>query len=269
MASPPGVLTIAATDSGGGAGIAADLRTFAALGVMGTLAVTAVTAQNTVSVTALEVLPAPLVTAQIEAVVADLHPVAAKTGVLASAEIVKAVAAKAEARALGRLVVDPVLVSSKGIPLFADAVRAAYVDLLARACVVTPNHLEAALLLGEPAESLASVDAMAAAARRLHALGPSLVIVKGGRLPGDEAIDVAYDGSAVTLLRAAWVETRNNHGTGCSLAAAIAAGLAHGTEPLQAATEAKAFVHKAIALAANWQVGAGHGPIDHFGAAAD
>lgn len=264
--SPTVALTIAGTDSGGGAGIAADLRTFAAHGVMGTLAVTAVTAQNTLGVFGVQTITAAMVVAQIEAVMSDLQPLAAKTGMLATADIVKAITAKLHDGALPPLVVDPVLVASSGDRLFeGDEVQDAYLELVAGAAVVTPNLPEASLLVGHPLDSLESMEA---AARHLQSLGPALVVVKGGHLrQGDESVDVAFDGRAVTLLRAPWVVTRNVHGTGCSFAAAIAANLALGLDPLQAAIAAKAYVHRAIELAVSWWVGAGHGPIDHFGAA--
>lgn len=263
--SPTVALTIAGTDSGGGAGIAADLRTFAAHGVIGTLAVTAVTAQNTLGVYGVQTISAAMVIAQIDAVMSDLRPSAAKTGMLATADIVKAVASKLHEGGLPPLVVDPVLVASSGDRLFeGDDVQHAYLDLVAAATVVTPNLPEASLLMGY---SLESIDDMEAAARHLQSLGPALVVVKGGHLrQGDESVDVAFDGRAVTLLRAPWVVTRNVHGTGCSFAAAIAANMARGLDPLQAAVAAKTFVHRAIELAVSWQVGAGHGPIDHFGA---
>ncbi len=263
--TPVVALTIAGTDSGGGAGIAADLRTFAAHGVMGTLAVTAVTAQNTRGVQGVQTISAAMVTAQIESVMVDLHPRAAKTGMLGTPDIVKAVTGLASRGGLPPLVVDPVLVASSGDPLFdGDGVRDAYRELIATAIAVTPNLPEASLLVGYPVDNL---DSMEQAARELHDLGPELVVVKGGHLPGEEALDVAYDGRAITLLRASWVSTRNNHGTGCSFAAGIAANLALGFDPLTAALRSKAFVHRAIELAAEWDLGAGHGPIDHLGAA--
>ena len=232
---------------------------------MGTLAVTAVTAQNTLGVYGVQTITAAMVIAQIEAVMSDLRPAAAKTGMLATADIVKTVAAKLHDGGLPPLVVDPVLVASSGDRLFeGDDVQDAYLDLVAGAAVVTPNLPEASLLVGQPLDSLA---AMEDAARHLQSLGPALVVVKGGHLRvGDESVDVAYDGRAVTLLRAPWVATRNVHGTGCSFAAAIAANMALGLDPLQAALAAKTYVHRAIELAVSWQVGAGHGPIDHFGA---
>ncbi|MGH9303400.1 MAG: bifunctional hydroxymethylpyrimidine kinase/phosphomethylpyrimidine kinase [Acidimicrobiales bacterium] len=263
--TPPVGLTIAGSDSGGGAGIAADLRTFAAHGVFGTLAVTAVTAQDTRRVRAVQAVSAEMVAAQIEAVCEDLSPKAAKTGMLASAEIVKTVTARAAGGALPPLVIDPVLVASSGDPLFEGGdVQDAYRDLLSLSCVVTPNLFEASLLVGREIKDLPSMEE---AARELHGLGARLVIVKGGHLKGKEAIDVAFDGRAVTLLRAPWVETPNVHGTGCSFSAAICAELALGREPLEAALRAKAYVHRAISLAARWRLGAGHGPIDHLGAA--
>ncbi len=264
--TPPVALTIAGTDSGGGAGIAADLRTFAAHGVMGTLAVTAVTAQNTLGVQSVQTLPAAMVAAQIESVMSDLHPLAAKTGMLATADIVKVVVTKAQDGSLPRLVVDPVLVASSGDPLFdGHAVRDAYLELVAVATAVTPNLFEASLLVGR---QLHSLEEMEEAARELQALGPELAVVKGGHLrQGDEAVDVVYDGRAVSFLRAPWIETRNVHGTGCSFAAAIAANLALGFDPLPAAIRAKDYVNRAVELAAGWELGAGHGPIDHLGAA--
>jgi hydroxymethylpyrimidine/phosphomethylpyrimidine kinase len=258
-------LTIAGTDSGGGAGIAADLRTFAAHGVMGTLAVTAVTAQNTLGVQSVQTITAAMVVAQIDSVMSDLKPSAAKTGMLATSEIVKAVTSKLHDGVLPPLVVDPVLVASSGDRLFeGDEVRDAYIALVAGARVVTPNLPEAAILVGWPLDTL---EAMEAAAHHLQSLGPGLVVVKGGHLrQGDEAVDVAFDGRAITLLRAPWIASRNVHGTGCSFSAAIAANLAVGLDPLAAALAAKAYVHRAIELAVTWELGAGHGPIDHFGA---
>ncbi len=265
-ATPPVALTIAGTDSAAGAGVAADLRTFAAHGVFGTFAVSAVTAQNTVGVQRVQALPAPMVLAQVEAVVSDLHPVAAKTGMLATPEIVAAVTELVVAGALPALVVDPVLVDSGGRPLFeGNAMRDRYLRLIAGATVATPNLREAALLVGKQIDDEL---AMEEAARQLQAVGAGLVIVKGGRPRFDaEAVDVAFDGQAVSFLRAPWVETRNVHGTGCSFAAAITAHLALGASALEAAVAAKSYVHRAIVLATGWRLGAGHGPIDQIGAA--
>lgn len=263
--TPPVALTIAGTDSGGGAGVAADLRSFASHGVFGTLAVTAVTAQNTKGVQAVSVLPADLVAAQIESVVADLAPVAAKTGMLASPAIVEMVTEKATRGELPPLVVDPVLVASSGDPLFeGSGTKEAYRALAGVAAVVTPNLPEASLLLGR---SITTLTEMEEAARQLQALGAGVVVVKGGHAPGSEAVDVVFDGASMSRLRAPWVETRNVHGTGCSFSAAIAANLAKGIEPLSAVQAAKEYVYRAISLAAGWELGVGHGPIDHLGAA--
>ena len=263
--TPTVALTIAGTDSGGGAGIAADLRTFAAHGLFGTLAVTAVTAQNTLGVQSVSVLDASMVAAQIDSVVADLAPAAAKSGMLATPSTVKMLAAKAAAGELPPLVVDPVLVASSGDPLFEGTGTAeAYRELASVAAVITPNLPEASLLVGRELPDLA---AMEEAARELHGLGAGLAVVKGGHREDAEAVDVAYDGASITYLRAPWVRTRNVHGTGCSFSAAICANLALGHAPLAAALRAKAYVHRAIELAADWRLGGGHGPIDHLGAA--
>jgi len=264
--TPKVALTIAGSDSGGGAGLAADLRTFAALGVFGTLVVTAVTAQNTVGVREFLAVTPEMVAAQLDAVLSDMAVRAAKTGMLASSGTVKLLACRGASGELPPLVVDPVLVSSSGKPMFpGDDVAGAYRDLFACATVLTPNLPEAALLTGR---QLGDLDAMEAAARELQALGPKLVIVKGGRRPGTEAVDVAFDGRCVTLLRAPWVDTANVHGTGCTFSAAIAANLALGLEPLEAALEAKRFVTRAIIGGSQWHLGAGHGPLDQLGAAA-
>lgn len=267
MVSPPPkvALTIAGTDSGGGAGVAADLRTFSALGVFGTLVVTAVTAQNTLGVRDFLAIAPEMVAAQLDAVLSDMPVRAAKTGMLATPGTVRLLASRGAAGQLPPLVVDPVLVTSSGRPMFSgDDVAGAYRDLFACATVVTPNLPEAALLTGR---ALADLEAIEAAARELQALGPQLVIVKGGRRRGTEAVDVAFDGRCVTLLRAPWIDTANVHGSGCTLSAAIAANLAFGLEPLEAALEAKQFVTRAIRGGSQWRLGAGHGPLDQLGAA--
>jgi hydroxymethylpyrimidine/phosphomethylpyrimidine kinase len=262
--TPKVALTIAGTDSGGGAGVAADLRTFAALGVFGTLVVTAVTAQNTLGVRDFLAIPAPMVAAQLDALLDDLPVRAVKTGMLATSAVVELLASRAGAGLLPPLVVDPVLVASSGKPMFADDdVAGAYRDLFASAAVVTPNLPEAALLTGR---EIADLEAMEAAARELQALGPRLVIVKGGRRRDAEAVDVAFDGHSVTLLRAPWIDTANVHGTGCTFSAAIAANLALGHGPLEAALLAKEFVTRAIRGGSRWHLGAGHGPLDQLGA---
>jgi hydroxymethylpyrimidine/phosphomethylpyrimidine kinase len=260
-------LSIAATDSGGGAGLAADLRTFAALGVFGAFVVTGVSAQNSVEVKDFLAIQPSLVATQLDAVISDLPIAAAKTGMLPSSDIVQLLAARGRSGRLPPLVVDPVLVSSTGEPLFpGDELAASYRELIAHATVVTPNTLEATMLTGH---SVMSLEEMELAARELQAAGPRLAVVKGGRRPGPEAVDVAFDGRCVTLLRSLWTETPNVHGSGCTFSAAIAAYIALGLEPLQAAIQAKQFVSRAIKGGACWRLGAGQGPLDQMGAAPD
>lgn len=253
------VLTIAGSDSGGGAGIQADLRTFAAHGLHGTSAITAVTAQNSVAVTAWVALEPDMVTAQIEAVASDMPVLATKTGMLANAGIIEAVAAAARRVALGPLVVDPVMVAKSGDRLLDREAERAYVDrLLPLAAVLTPNLFEAEALLGRPVRDL---PAMREAARALHALGPRTVLVKGGALAGD-AVDVFFDGERTVDVPAPRIDTRNTHGTGCTLSAAIAARLATGEAPLDAVIGAKAYLTEA--LRRSYAVGRGRGPVDHL-----
>lgn len=258
--APPVVLVIAGSDSGGGAGIQADLRTCAAHGVFPTTAVTAVTAQNTRGVDAVHVVPAGVVAAQIDAVLADFPVVATKTGMLATAEIVAVVAERAAG--LPHLVVDPVMVSSTGARLLEERAERAYLELLfPHAAVVTPNLAEASVLVGAPVDSVA---AMGEAARELARSGAAAVVVKGGHLHVDVAVDVVWDGRRLHELAGPRMATANNHGTGCSLASAIAAGLARDDDLLSAVGAAKAYVCRGLAAAAGWRLGGGHGPIDHF-----
>jgi len=261
--NPAVALTIAGSDSGGGAGIQADLKTFAALGVFGTSALTAVTAQNTTAVLGVRTLEPAFVDLQIEAVLADFAVGAVKTGMLASAAIVAVVARRAAAGDLPHLVVDPVMVTSTGTPLLDDDGVAAYLDLLLpHAAVCTPNMREASLLTSM---AVTDVAGMEAAARRLADRGPGVVVVKGGHLGGAIAPDVVLADGVLTVLDAPRIVSANDHGTGCSLAAATAAHLAMGTDAVGAVTQAKAFVARAIRGAASWTLGAGHGPLDHFG----
>ena len=260
--TPPVALTIAGSDSGGGAGIQADLKTFAALGVFGTSAITAVTAQNTRGVVGFIALAPGFVDEQIGAVLDDLPVRATKTGMLASTEIVTAVTERAAAGELPNLVVDPVLVAASGDPLSLGGVAEAYPKLFAHAAVITPNLREAALLLGR---QLSTVDDMAGAAEELAGTGAGTVVVKGGHLAdSDEAVDVVWRDGAVDYLRAPWIDTANNHGTGCTFASAIAAGLATGLDVPDALTQAKQYVTKALAGGAAWRLGGGHGPLNHF-----
>jgi hydroxymethylpyrimidine/phosphomethylpyrimidine kinase len=254
---PPVALTIAGSDSGGGAGIQADLKAFAALGVHGTSAIAALTAQNTLGVTGvLEIDPA-FVAQQIDAVVDDIGVDATKTGMLASVEIIETVAAKIEERGLRPLVVDPVMVAKGGDPLLhADAIDTLRRRLLPLATVATPNLPEAATLLGRPVETL---EAMREAARAIHELGAANVVVKGGHLEGeDEAVDVLFDGSAFIELRRPRFVTANTHGTGCTFASAIAAGLASGLDVPSAVEQAKDVVTEAVRF--GLPLGHGHGP---------
>ncbi len=252
-------LTIAGSDSGGGAGIQADLKTFQRFGVFGTSAVTLVTAQNTVGVQAIELLPAGFVAQQIDAVVEDFDVRAAKTGALGSTEIIEAVAAALERHAPPALVVDPVMVSKHGDPLLApDAAAVLKTRLLPMASLVTPNLQEAAALLGRPVETEAD---MRDAARAVCGLGAEAALVKGGHLPGEEAVDLLFDGSDFARFAAPRIHTPHTHGTGCTYSAAIVALLAGGETSLGAVREAKSFISRAIAAAPG--IGHGHGPVDH------
>jgi len=263
--TPRVALTIAGSDSGGGAGVQADLKTFAALGVFGTSAITALTAQNTRGVSGVHAVPGAFVVAQVEAVLGDLDVRAVKTGMLGTAEVVVAVAGLAAAGRLPHLVVDPVMVASSGDRLLEPAAERAYVELLLpHAAVLTPNLQEAEVLLGTGIGSLAE---QREAARALGALGPRVVVVKGGHATADtqdEAVDVVWDGSRLRELRAPRMATGNTHGTGCTFAAATAAGLAQGLGVGEAVDRAKAYVCRALAGGAGWRLGGGHGPLDHL-----
>lgn len=270
MSSPPVALTIAGSDSGGGAGIQADLLTFASLGVHGTSAITALTAQNTRGVAGVHVPPVEFLRAQLEAVLADLAVAGVKTGMLATEEIVLAVADLAAGGRLPNLVVDPVLVTSTGARLLDPGAESAYVEaLLPRALVATPNTREAATLLGEP---VVTVEDARRAAGRIAALGPRWVVVKGGHLTAEDAagdaVDVIHEAATgeTTELRLPRVATRNDHGTGCTFAAATAAMLARGTPVPDALAAAKRFVHAGLTASAGWSLGAGHGPVGKLGA---
>jgi hydroxymethylpyrimidine/phosphomethylpyrimidine kinase len=272
--TPRTALSIAGSDSGGGAGLQADLRTFAAHRVHGTHALTAITAQNTTGVFDVVVLEPTSVVAQIEAVVSDFSVAAVKTGMLANAAIIDAVAELAPSRLGANLVVDPVLVSSTGHRLMDDDGIDSYrLHLFPRALIITPNLRETAVLTGRSLEALSTVEQMTDAAHELRALGVPWVVVKGGHLGvledggGGESgsPDVVVGPSGTTILEAKRVETGNDHGTGCSLSAAIAANLALGMDPLASIRAAKVFVHAGLLGAKDWHLGAGHGPIDHLG----
>jgi len=254
-------LTIAGSDSGGGAGIQADLKTFAALGVYGMSALTAITAQNTVGVQGVYELPAEFVGLQIDSVVTDIGVDAVKTGMLSNADIIAVVAAKAQEHNLPNLVVDPVMTAKSGDPLLREDARDALIRLLLPlAVVVTPNLHEARVLSGMSIESL---EEMKRAAAAIHEMGPRYVVVKGGHLSGD-SVDVLYDGRECRHFPSPRVETRNTHGTGCTFASAIAAGLAKGLEVAEAVRQAKEYITLALQHAPN--LGRGHGPVHHLAA---
>lgn len=260
-ADPAVVMTIGGSDSGAGAGVQADLKTLSAHGVYAVTAVTAVTAQNTRGVEAVHPVPADMIAAQIETLLADLPPGAAKTGLLGRAETVK-LAARCAPR-LPNLVVDPVLVDRNGEVLVDEAAVEAYREyLIPAAALATPNHREAALLAGRPVRTR---DEQEAAARDLALASGTPILVTGGRLGGPRPVDVLSYGEVTRSFAGRWVQSANLHGTGDALSASIAARLAGGAGMLTAVGEAKAWVSRAIAGAAEWELGRGEGPIDHFG----
>ncbi|HLL66094.1 MAG TPA: bifunctional hydroxymethylpyrimidine kinase/phosphomethylpyrimidine kinase [Micromonosporaceae bacterium] len=257
---PPVVLTIGGSDSCGGSGIQADLKTLSALRVYGASVITAVTAQNTYAIGDLYPIPATVISAQLNAVLDDLRLAAVKTGMLANAEAAAAVAARARGGALPNLVVDPVLVSSAG---FKMGVTAAVERLLPYALVVTPNREQASALVGW---QVATPTEMAQAASQIAAGGPKYVVVTGGDLMrGDEAIDAVWFDGTAGFLHGPRIATRNTLGCGASFASAIAARIALGDGPADAIRHAKGFVGRALSDAAEWRLGAGTGPLDHFG----
>ncbi len=254
-------LTIAGSDSGGGAGIAADLRTFAMHCVHGCCAITCVTAQNTVGVTRVDAMSALAVAAQIEAVASDMVVDAAKTGMLLNREIIESVAQQIDKWQLKQLVVDPVMVSRTGAQLIDDRAIASLREVLfPKAIVVTPNRYEAQLLSGIEIDS---IESMKAAAEAIHRLDAATVLVKGGGLKEPfKGTDVWFDGDRHQILNAKAIDTKNTHGTGCTLSAAIAANLASGDPLSTAITKAKKYVSTALEYAL--ELGAGSGPVGHF-----
>jgi hydroxymethylpyrimidine/phosphomethylpyrimidine kinase len=254
-------LTIAGSDSGGGAGIQADLKTFCAMGVYGMSVITAITAQNTLGVQAAYELPLRHIAAQIDSVLTDIGVDAAKTGMLSSARVVQLVARKVKEYGIENLVVDPVMAAKSGDLLLAEDARASLRDLLLPlAKVVTPNIPEASVLTGVTIES---VEQMKRAARHLHEMGAQWIVVKGGHLaPSEDAIDLVFDGRDFQELRTPRIPTKNTHGTGCTFSAAIAAGLAQSLPTLEAIAKAKRYVTRAIAQAL--ELGKGMGPTNHL-----
>ena len=261
----PRALTIAGSDSGGGAGIQADLKTFAALRVYGMSAITSITAQNTVGVDGVHDVPADFVAKQIDMVAQDIGVDAAKTGMLSNAAIVSAVVESLKRNKIEKVVVDPVMVAKSGDTLLRDDARAALIrELLPLAYVLTPNVPEAEALSGI---RITDMDAMQDAARALHAKGPRHVVVKGGHLAGAEAIDLLFDGESFQTFSSARIDTKNTHGTGCTFSAAIAGLLAKCFDVVSSVEGAKAYLTKAIRHAL--PLGAGHGPLMHHWMADD
>ncbi len=263
-AAMPRALTIAGSDSGGGAGIQADIKTFTTFGAFAMTAVTAVTAQNTLGVLRARAMPPTMVSAQISAVRDDLGVDATKIGMLATGAIVRVVTRALRAGGLGPVVLDPVLASTSGAALLDPGAIAALRELLTLVDVCTPNVPEAAVLLGCAEAELQEPEARRHACAALRQLGPAHVVLKGGHVRhAQEAVDIWYDGEGWRELRAPWVCTRHTHGTGCSFSAAVAAGLAQGRALGEALADAKAFVAWGIAHAPG--LGRGTGPIQHLG----
>jgi hydroxymethylpyrimidine/phosphomethylpyrimidine kinase len=258
----PRVLSIAGSDSGGGAGIQADLKTFAALGCFGMTAITALTAQNTCGVRAIHPVPPDMLRAQIDAVLEDIGADAVKVGMLHSPEIVRTVAQAIDRHQLSRVVFDPVMVATSGSKLIDDpAIAVLVAELFPRTALITPNLDEAALLVGRP---LASAQDMAQAAAELVARGARAVLLKGGHLTGDKVIDVLLEASGEPIWMAApRIDTANTHGTGCTLSSAIAAHLALGATLTQAVQQARDFVRQALQAGASVKTGQGSGPLNH------
>jgi hydroxymethylpyrimidine/phosphomethylpyrimidine kinase len=256
-------VTIAGSDSGGGAGIQADLKTFSALGVYGASVIAALTAQNTHGVSGIHDVPPGFIAAQIDAVFSDLTVDAVKIGMLSTSDAIAAVAAGLDRHKPSNVVLDPVMISTSGDRLLrADAVKRLRRDLIPRALVVTPNLPEAAALLDSAVAE--TETAMGEQARRLLALGARFVLIKGGHGNGDESIDLLVGPDHSERLTAPRFATANTHGTGCTLSSAIAAGLAKGMTLTDAVYSAKAYVTAAIAAADRLSVGSGHGPVHHF-----
>ncbi|MEX0752068.1 MAG: bifunctional hydroxymethylpyrimidine kinase/phosphomethylpyrimidine kinase [Xanthobacteraceae bacterium] len=259
----PIAITIAGSDSSGGAGIQADLKTFSALGVYGASVITALTAQNTQGVTAIHDVPPQFIAAQIDAVFSDLNVSAVKIGMLSRPEAIEAVAAGLDRHKARNVVLDPVMIAASGDRLLApEAVAVLRRLLIPRALVITPNLPEAAALLDAPPAR--TEPEMREQAEKLLALGARAVLIKGGHAQGAESVDILVEPGAVARLAAARIATQNTHGTGCTLSSAIAAGLAKGLDLAEAVREAKAYVTAAIAAADRLKIGHGHGPVHHF-----
>jgi hydroxymethylpyrimidine/phosphomethylpyrimidine kinase len=256
---PVRVLTIAGSDSGGGAGIQADLKTITVLGGFGMSVITALTAQNTLGVQGIHDVPPDFVAAQFDAVATDIGIDTAKTGMLATSEVIRVVAERIRRYRIAKLVVDPVMVAKGGMSLIREEAKKTLIaELIPLAFVLTPNVPEAEALAGV---RIATLDDMKTAARIIHGMGARHVVVKGGHLSGD-AVDLFYDGESFREFRSPRIATADTHGTGCTYSAAIATGLAFGKEVAEAVTEAKRYITEAVRHA--WRLGGGHGPTNHL-----
>ncbi|HEA66594.1 MAG TPA: bifunctional hydroxymethylpyrimidine kinase/phosphomethylpyrimidine kinase [Desulfobacterales bacterium] len=258
------VLTIAGSDSGGGAGIQADLKTFSAIGCYGMSVITALTAQNTIGVTSIHAVPGVFVQQQMEAVFSDIGTDAVKIGMLFSVEIIEAVATQLKKHGIGNIVLDPVMVAQSGDKLLQDdAVEAIKTHLMPMADVVTPNLPEAAVLLNR---KIRNAEDLIAAAHDLAQFGGKSILIKGGHLENQQSTDWLYliGEDRLVVFKGDFIRTRNNHGTGCTLSSAIAAHLAKGLKIEAAVRAAKAYIGEAIRAGAGYKLGAGHGPVHHF-----
>lgn len=261
---PVKVLTVAGSDSGGAAGLQADLKTLTALRAYGMSVVTVVTAQNSISLETMQPLSADLVAAQLDAVLSDYGADAVKTGFIGRADLIATIAAKLRLYQLTNIIIDPVLVDHRDRPMFAQEVTGAYVShLLPLADLVTPTSHEAALLAGYPYPEDTALDWVESVARTLHGLGPKHVLIKAGRF-GRESVDIFYDGVKFSRFSSPWIETENTHGSGDTFSAAVCACLAQGESMRSAVERAHRFTANAIQRAANWELGRGHGPLAHF-----
>jgi hydroxymethylpyrimidine/phosphomethylpyrimidine kinase len=257
--TPVRVLTIAGSDSGGGAGIQADLKTITVLGGFGMSVITALTAQNTLGVYGIHDVPPEFVEAQFDAVATDIGVDAAKTGMLATSEVIRVVAGKIRQYGIAKLVVDPVMVSKGGMPLIREEAKKTLIEeLIPLAFLLTPNIPEAEVLSGI---RIATLDDMKAAARIIREMGAKHVVVKGGHLSGD-AVDLLYDGKNFKEFRSPRIATEDTHGTGCTYSAAIATALAFGNDVVGAVAGAKRYISEAVRQA--WRLGGGHGPTNHL-----
>lgn len=257
------VLTIAGSDSGGGAGIQADLKAFAARGVYGMTAITALTAQNTISVQSVFEISADFVGAQIDAVMEDMGADAWKTGMLSNSEIIKMLVKKVKEYQIQTIIVDPVMVARSGDSLLHPSAQKALIkELIPLAFVLTPNHHEAEVIVGK---KITNLEDAKTAAQKIYKMGARNVIIKGGHIPGvKDAVDILYDGDKIIEISAPRIETKNTHGTGCTYASSIAAEIAKGNEVLSAVKTAKKYLTQTLKSARYLEIGRGNGPLDHF-----